>query len=113
MFVLLLEASSGLLMTCCQARPVESGLFVAFSVGQFFVRVTLSIAFVTFCGWGIKGMLAAAGLTAGGTTLFLLCREFALGGLRPGPQDAKRDGPVRFLPFVPGGLEFFTSAQRR
>lgn len=104
LFVLLLEASSGLLMTCCQAR-VESGLFMAVSVGQFFVRVTLSIAFVKFCGWGIRGMLGAAGLTAGGTTLLLLAREFALGGLRP---DRKTLGVMaRFaLPFVPGGLGF-------
>jgi O-antigen/teichoic acid export membrane protein len=104
LFVLLLEASSGLLMTSCQAR-VESGLFMAVSVGQFFVRVALSIAFVTGLGWGIRGMLAAAGLTAGGTTLLLLAREFALGGLTP--DRATLRAMARFaLPFVPGGLGF-------
>jgi O-antigen/teichoic acid export membrane protein len=104
-FVLLLEASSGLLMTSCQAR-LESHLFMAVTVGQFFVRVGLSIAFVAWRGWGIQGMLAAAGLTAGGTTLLLLGREVALGGLRP---DRSTLAAMAWfaLPFVPGGLGFF------
>ncbi len=102
--MLLLEALSGLLMTSCQAR-LESGLFMAVTVGQFLVRVTLSIAFVRWCGWGIWGILAAAILTAGTTTLLLLGREFAMGGLRP---DRETLGAMtRFaLPFVPGGLGF-------
>ena len=104
-FVLLLEAVSGLLMTSCQAR-LESGLFMAVTVGQFFVRVGLSIAFVAWLGWGIRGMLAAGGLTAGGTTLFLLIREVAIGGLRPDRATLAAMG--RFaLPFVPGALGFF------
>src|SRR5579883_1499618 len=82
LFALLLEAVSGLLMTSCQAR-LESGLFMAVTVGQFLVRVGLSIAFVRWCGWGIWGMLAAAILPAGTSTLLLLAREFAMGGLKP------------------------------
>jgi O-antigen/teichoic acid export membrane protein len=104
-FVLLLEAVSGVLMTSCQAR-LESWLFMSVTVGQFFVRVGLSIAFVAWLGWGIWGMLAAAGLTAGSTTLLLLGREAALGGLRP--DRATLGAMFRFaLPFVPGGLGFF------
>jgi O-antigen/teichoic acid export membrane protein len=104
-FVLLLEATSGLLMTSCQAR-LESGLFMAVTIGQFLVRVGLSIAFVAWFGWGIRGMLLAAGLTAGGTTLLLAGREVALGGLRP---DRATLGAMAWfaLPFVPGGLGFF------
>jgi O-antigen/teichoic acid export membrane protein len=102
--VMLLEAMSGLLMTSCQAR-LESRLFMAVTVGQFFIRVILSIAFVAFYGWGIQGLLVAAGLTAGGTTLLLLAREFAMGGLRP---DVRTLGAMAWfaLPFVPGGIGF-------
>jgi O-antigen/teichoic acid export membrane protein len=102
--VMLLEATSGLLMTCCQAR-LESGLFMAVTVGQFFVRVALSITFVAWFGWGIHGLLAAAGITAGSTTLLLLVREGMLGGLWP---DRRTLGAMTWfaLPFVPGGLGF-------
>jgi O-antigen/teichoic acid export membrane protein len=103
--VQLFEAMSGLLMTSCQAR-LESGRFMAFSVGQFLVRVTLSIAFVRWFGWGIWGMVFAAGLTAGSTTLLLLAREFTLGGLRPDRATLAALGWFA-LPFVPGGLGFF------
>jgi O-antigen/teichoic acid export membrane protein len=104
-FVLLLEATSGLLMTSCQAR-LESGLFMGVTVAQFFVRVGLSIAFVAWLGWGIHGMLAAAGLTAGASTLLLLGREIAMGGLWP--ERAMLAAMTRFgLPFIPGGLGFF------
>ena len=102
--VMLLEAMSGLLMTGCQAR-LESGLFMAVTVGQFFVRVLLSIAFVALDGWGIQGLLIAAGLTAGGTSLRLLAREVAMGGLWP---DLRTLGAMALfaLPFVPGGIGF-------
>ena len=104
MLVMLLEAMSGLLMTSCQAR-LESGLFMGVTVGQFFVRVGLSIAFVAWCGWGIWGLLTAAGLTAGGTTLFLLLREIAIGGLWPDRRTLVAMAWFA-LPFVPGGLGF-------
>jgi O-antigen/teichoic acid export membrane protein len=102
--VMLLEAMSGLLMTSCQAR-LESRLFMVVTIGQFFVRVMLSIAFVAFYGWGIQGLLVAAGLTAGGTTFLLLAREFAMGGLWP---DLRTLGAMALfaLPFVPGGIGF-------
>jgi O-antigen/teichoic acid export membrane protein len=102
--VMLLEASSGLLMTSCQAR-LESGWFMGITVGQFFVRVGLSIAFVAVFGWGIWGLLAAAGLTAGGTTLLLLGRELMIGGLWP---DRRTLSAMTWfaLPFIPGGLGF-------
>jgi O-antigen/teichoic acid export membrane protein len=102
--VMLLEAMNGLLMTCCQAR-LESGLFMAVTVGQFFVRVGLSIAFVAGYGWGIRGLLLATGLTAGATIVLLLGREFALGGLWP---DRRTLAAMAWfaLPFVPGGLGF-------
>ncbi len=104
-FVLLLEAVSGLLMTSCQAR-LESGLFMAVTIGQFLLRVGLSIAFVYWLGWGIRGMLLAGGLTAGSTTLLLLAREVVMGGLRP--DRATLAVMARFsLPFIPGGLGFF------
>jgi O-antigen/teichoic acid export membrane protein len=96
---------SGVLMTSCQARP-ESGLFMAVTVGQFFVRVGMSIAFVAWFDWGIWGLIAAAGLTAGGTTLMLLIREMALGGLWPDRQTLA--GMALFaVPFVPAGIGFF------
>jgi len=51
-------------------------------------------------------MLAAAALTAAATTLLLLGREIALGGLRP--DRATLTAMAWFaLPFIPGGLGFF------
>jgi O-antigen/teichoic acid export membrane protein len=79
---------------------------MAVTVGQFLVRVGLSITFVAWFGWGIRGMLGAAALTAGSTTVLLLCREVMLGQLRP--DRATLFGMAWFaLPFVPGGLGFF------
>lgn len=103
--VVLLEALSGLLMTGCQAR-LESGLFMTVTIIQFFLRVGLSILFAAYLSWGIWGMLVASAATAASTTLLLLSREIAFGGLWPDRRTLAALG--RFaLPFVPGGLGFF------
>src|SRR5207253_201336 len=88
-----------------QAR-VESVGFVLVTLGQFVLRVGLSVVLVACCGLGVAGVLAATALTSVLVGAGLSARELVRHAVWP---EARRVWAlVRFaLPFLPGGLCFF------
>jgi O-antigen/teichoic acid export membrane protein len=101
----LLEPLTLVPLTLLQAR-LESLSYVAVTLGQFLLRVILSIVFVAWLGWGVAGVLLATALTAGLLGVGLSVRE---GWRYAAWPDLRRVGEIlRFaLPFLPGGLCFF------
>jgi O-antigen/teichoic acid export membrane protein len=102
---ILLEPLSLLPMALFQAR-MRSTTFVWVTVGQFLVRVTLSVAFVAGLGWGAMGVLAATAMTGALFGGALTIRELRHGAAWPDAQTL-RSFLAFSLPFLPGGLCFF------
>jgi O-antigen/teichoic acid export membrane protein len=102
---ILLEPLTLIPLALIQAR-MESVTFVLITVGQFLVRVGLSIVLVAWLGWGALGALLATSLTAAAVGTGLCARELVRGAAWPDRTQVM--ALLRFaLPFLPGGLCFF------
>lgn len=102
---ILLEPLSLVPLGLLQAR-VESSRYVAVVVGQFLVRVGLSVLLVRFLGWGVAGALAATAATGALFGVALTARELARGVAWPDRGQLR--AMIAFaLPMLPGGLCFF------
>jgi O-antigen/teichoic acid export membrane protein len=102
---ILLEPFTLIPLALIQSR-VESLTFVAITLSQFLVRVTLCVLFVVGLGWGAWGVLAATAVTSGIYGLTLSCRELAKAATFP--DWGQMAALLRFaLPFLPGGICFF------
>jgi O-antigen/teichoic acid export membrane protein len=92
-------------LTLLQARE-ESTAYLLATLGQFLVKVAISIFLVGVLGWGVAGVLAAMALTGGLFSAALLGREMSRGMACPPARQVR--AMFRFaLPFLPGGLCFF------
>jgi O-antigen/teichoic acid export membrane protein len=102
---ILLEPLTQIPLTLIQAR-LESATYVALTVSQFVVRVTLLIVVVRLLNGGVAGALAATALTAACYGVGLSARELARSAAWP--DGAQVRALLRFaLPLMPGGLCFF------
>ncbi len=102
---ILLEPLTLVPLALFQAR-VESLAFVRVTIGQFVVRVALTVVLVAVLGWGVAGVLLATASTSVLLGAGLCLRELARHAARPGWDGLRR--LFRFaLPFLPGGLCFF------
>jgi O-antigen/teichoic acid export membrane protein len=103
---ILLEPLSLVPLVLLQAR-VASLAYVMVVLGQFVVRVGLSILLVSVLGWGVSGALTATALTGALFGAVLSARELLRSVAWP------TLGQVRALaafavPLLPGGLCYFT-----
>jgi O-antigen/teichoic acid export membrane protein len=102
---ILLEPLTLLPLALMQAR-VESLGFVLVTLGQFVLRVGLSVVLVAVYGLGVGGVLAATALTSILVGAGLSVRELLRHTAWPEPRRVW--ALLRFaLPFLPGGLCFF------
>lgn len=101
----LIEATTIIPLALMQAR-VESVYYVCTTLAMCIFRIGLTIVAVAVLGWGIFGILAASGLTAGVFGGALTLRECIRGSFQPN-WGRLRDIARFALPFVPGGLCFF------
>jgi len=102
---ILLEPFMLLPLAMLQART-SSLAYVAVTLGQFSVRVGLSVLFVAGFGWGVPGVLGAVALTGAVFGLGLTAWELSRGVVMPRWDDVK--ALLAFaLPMVPGGMCFF------
>ncbi len=102
---ILLEPFMLLPLSMLQART-HSLAYVGVTLGQFVVRVGLSVLFVAGYGWGVPGVLAAVALTGACFGLGLTAWELSRGVVVPRWEDVR--ALLAFaLPMVPGGLCFF------
>src|SRR5579884_4102279 len=102
---ILLEPLTLLPQTLMQAR-VESLGFVLVTLGQFLLRVGLTVALVVWCGLGVAGVLAATAATSVLLGVVLSGRELVRHAAWP--ELWRVWALLRFaLPFLPGALCFF------
>jgi O-antigen/teichoic acid export membrane protein len=102
---ILLEPFTLIPLALIQSR-VESLTFVAITLSQFLVRVTLCVILVAWLDWGVWGVLTATAVTAGLYGVTLSFRELAKAATWP--DWSKMAALLRFaLPFLPGGVCFF------
>jgi O-antigen/teichoic acid export membrane protein len=101
----LLEPLTVLPLALLQAR-FESVGFVLATLGQFLLRVALTVVLVAWAGLGVAGVLAATALTSVLVGLGLSAREITRHAAWPEWRYVV--SLLRFaLPFLPGGLCFF------
>jgi O-antigen/teichoic acid export membrane protein len=102
---ILLEPLSLIPLALAQARR-EAARFVAVTLTQFLVRISLCIVLVRWLHWGIAGALAATAVTGFAYGFGLSAWELARGAAWPDPTQVR--ALVAFaLPLMPGGLCFF------
>ncbi len=103
---ILLEPLSLVPLVLLQAR-VRSLAYVLVVVGQFLVRVGLSILLVSVLDWGVAGALTATALTGALFGAALSARELARSAAWPSLAQVR--ALLAFaVPLLPGGLCYFT-----